>query len=121
MRDNMVCCYCGKKCIKGDSRSNDVVRGDIATLDHIVAQKILAESATNDAHFSALRKDPKNLVVACMACNSSKQHIDLYVWCAQTSRDYASIIAEISRRIVLPVIITKNPTNKQKRHAHGII
>ena len=97
-RDELVCCYCGAQCEICDTR-NCLNPAIAATLDHIVAQKTLAASATDDKHFSALRRDPKNLVVVCMSCNSSKQHIELYTWCAQTKRDYATIIAKISQRI----------------------
>ena len=101
-RDNMVCCYCGKTCVQADSRTAEKPL-DVATLDHVVPQKELAAAATNDVHFAQLRKDPKNLVVTCMGCNSSKKHTELYVWCAQTRRDYATIIAEIARRIAIAV------------------
>lgn len=102
-RDELICCYCGILCIIGDTRTA-TNPGLIATLDHIVPQKELAASATNDKHFNELRRESKNLVCVCMSCNSSKQHTELFVWCAQTGRDYASIIAEIARRIILPVI-----------------
>lgn len=99
-RDGMICCYCSKRCIKADSRNVDTsLRKDCASLDHIVPQKDLAASATDDHHFGMLRRDPKNLVLVCVGCNSSKQHKSLYVWCKQTQRDYATIIAEIARRI----------------------
>jgi 5-methylcytosine-specific restriction endonuclease McrA len=102
-RDNMVCCYCGKTCVKGNTRDPNVKSGDCATLDHIVPQKELAESSTNDAEFYRKRKDAKNLVVVCMSCNSSKQHLPLYVWCAMQGKNYASIIGEISTRIEKPL------------------
>ncbi len=99
-RDQLICCYCGMTCHIGNTRTDSDL-GSCATLDHIVPQKDLAESATNDKHFFALRPDPKNLVTVCMKCNSSKQHTSLYVWCKQTNRDYAAHIKEISRRIVI--------------------
>lgn len=101
-RDNNVCIYCGKTCEVGDSRTakNPL---NTATLDHIVPQKELAESAMNDAHFAQLRRDPKNLVVACNKCNSTKKHTPLYTFCKMQGIDYASILAEISRRIAIIV------------------
>lgn len=99
-RDNMTCCYCGTQCIKyNDSTFEN--RGIVATLDHIVPQKTLAESAMNDKHFYAMRRDTKNLVLVCVSCNCSKQHTELYTWCIQTGKNYATIIAEIARRIAI--------------------
>lgn len=94
-RDNMVCCYCGKQCQKYNGKMDL----DTVTLDHIVSQKELAESSVNDADFAAKRKDPKNLVVVCNGCNSSKKHTTLYVWCSQKNINYSTVIAEIARRI----------------------
>jgi len=101
-RDDLVCCYCGITCITGIADSRVLTpqeKKTVATLDHIVPQKELAESARNDKEFFELRRDPKNLVVVCMGCNSSKQHTTLYVWCNKTHKNYAKILAEISRRI----------------------
>lgn len=95
-RDNMVCCYCGKACEHYSERTNNY---DYATLDHIVARIILAQSCTNDRHFRAELRNPHNLVTVCNGCNSSKKDTDLFVWCKQTGKNYASIIAEIARRI----------------------
>lgn len=100
VRDNSICCYCGKTCVQGDTRKMTNAQ-DAATLDHIVPQVQLAASSTNDAHFAQLRRDPKNLVVVCMGCNSSKKHTELYVWCKQTNKNYPRILAEIARRIIL--------------------
>jgi len=97
-RDNMVCCYCGITCVQCNTRESSNP-GLGATLDHIVPQKVLAESSINDKDFYAKRRDPRNLVVVCMSCNSSKQHTDLYTWCAITGKNYAKIIIEIGNRI----------------------
>lgn len=101
-RDQMTCCYCGAECIKYKD-STPEIRGIVATLDHIVPQKTLAASATDDKHFFAMRKDAKNLVVVCVSCNCSKQHTELYTWCMQTGKNYGKIIAEIARRIAIGV------------------
>lgn len=98
-RDNDTCCYCGRTC----ERHNGNNSGATISLDHIVSQKSLAAAATDDAHFARMRRDPRNLVVVCTSCNSSKRHIDLYVWCAQTGRDYSAIIAEIARRTAITI------------------
>jgi len=109
-RDEMVCCYCGKTCkaasVQGMTRSEQAAHmkanyADIVTLDHIVSQKELAAASTDDADFNAKRRDPKNLVTVCNACNSSKKATPLYVWCAQKNLDYGVIIAEIARRIAI--------------------
>lgn len=98
-RDNNTCCYCGKHCNHyAGSMDNDTI-----TLDHIVSQKELAAASTDDAHFAKLRRDAKNIVVVCNGCNSSKKHTPLYVWCAQTGKDYGIILAEIARRIAIAV------------------
>ncbi len=97
-RDKLTCCYCDRICVQCNTRESSNP-GIGATLDHIVPQKTLAESATNDKEFFRKRRDPKNLVVVCMSCNSSKQHIELYTWCANTGKNYGRILAEISRRI----------------------
>jgi 5-methylcytosine-specific restriction endonuclease McrA len=99
-RDNQVCCYCGKHCDIGDTRTH-ANPTQLASLDHIVPQKELAAAATDDKDFSAKRRDAKNLVVVCMGCNSSKCHTPLYVWCSQTGKDYAAIITRIAERIVI--------------------
>lgn len=107
-RDNNTCCYCGKMCkaasVKGMTRSEQAAHmkanyADIITLDHIVSQKDLAAAATDDAHFKALRRDPKNIVAVCNACNSSKKDTSLFVWVHQKGYDYGVILAEIARRI----------------------
>lgn len=99
-RDNMVCCYCGKTCVKYANRVNQT---DFATLDHIVPQAEIFE-AYKDAGFEAFKKaiqDIHNLVLVCNACNSSKQETPLYTWAIAKGFDYAAIIAEIARRIAL--------------------
>lgn len=98
-RDNATCCYCGKSC----QRYNGTMDLDTMTLDHIVSQKELAAASTDDADFSRKQKDARNLVVVCNGCNSSKKHTPLYVWCVQTNKDYAIIIAEIARRIAISI------------------
>lgn len=102
-RDEQVCIYCKKKCIVGDTKDKSINPLDLCTLDHIVSQKELASAATDDADFRMKRRDPKNLVVMCMSCNSSKQDTPVYVHCAQKNLDYAKIIAEISRRISIQI------------------
>ena len=96
-RDNHTCIYCGKTCVEGDTRTASNPK-DIATLDHIVSQKELAAAADSDEDFSRMRKDAKNLVVACMGCNSSKKHTPLLVFCKRVGLDYTAILAEIARR-----------------------
>lgn len=95
IRDNMTCCYCGKKC----NPYNGNMDNDTVTLDHIVSQKELAASSVDDADFAAKQKNPKNIVVVCNGCNSSKKHSPLYVWCAKNDKDYAAIITRIAERI----------------------
>jgi 5-methylcytosine-specific restriction endonuclease McrA len=100
LRDNMTCCYCGILCCKYSERVNNT---DYATLDHIVSRYELALTACNDSDYASKVKDPATLVVVCNACNSSKKHTPLYVWCMQTDKNYARIIAEISKRITIAV------------------
>jgi 5-methylcytosine-specific restriction endonuclease McrA len=97
-RDNMTCCYCGKQCVKYTDRTNDT---DYATLDHIVSQWEIAITCESDAEFRRKIKDIHNLVLVCNGCNSSKQNTSLFVWCARKLYDYATITAEIARRIAL--------------------
>ena len=99
VRDNLTCAYCGIVC----EIYSGVRKLNTATLDHVVSQKALAASATDDKDFASKRKDPKNLVCVCSQCNSSKQHTELYVWCTQKGLDYSVIIAEIARRISKPI------------------
>lgn len=101
-RDAYTCIYCGKQCKQGDTRF-DSNPGAMATLDHIVSQKELAAASTDDKDFSSKRRDAKNLVVACMSCNSTKRHTPLYVFCQQQNLNYATILAEISRRISIQI------------------
>jgi 5-methylcytosine-specific restriction endonuclease McrA len=101
-RDNLICCYCERKCIIGATYElKGSKREKCATLDHIVPQKELAAASTDDKHFRQLRRDPKNLVVVCCSCNASKQDTPLYVWCKQTGKHYERILAEVARRIAL--------------------
>lgn len=96
----MICCYCGKHCVKYIDRVNQT---DFATLDHIVPQAEIFE-AYKDQGYKAVKEaiqDIHNLVLVCNACNSSKQETPLYVWCIAKAFDYGTIIAEIARRIAL--------------------
>ncbi len=102
-RDACTCIYCEKQCVVGDTKDGNIQKGDLATLDHIVSQKELAELASDDKDFSAKRRNPKNLVVSCMSCNSKKQARSLYAFCGQQGIDYAAVLMEIGRRIALPV------------------
>jgi hypothetical protein len=121
-RDSMVCCYCGKTCIRANTSDKTIDRGSIATLDHVISQYAIAlMCGDNDAAFYQERKNPINLVVACMSCNSSKQHTPLEMWCAQTNKDYSKIMLEIERRVNTPLIYNKPLTNKQKRQNYGIM
>lgn len=101
-RDNLICCYCKKSVVSGISNQSQLTREEkyaVATLDHIVPQKDLAMASHDDRHFFELRRDPKNLVVVCQGCNSSKQHMSLFVWCEKTHKNYGLILKEIARRI----------------------
>lgn len=103
-RDKSVCCYCSKQCVSNHEylNSNGMIdRGDVNSLDHIVSQKELAAASTDDADFRRKQRDAKNLVVACTACNASKKDTSLYVWCVQTGKDYATILARIAERIAI--------------------
>lgn len=99
-RDQMICCYCGKLCVKYNDRVNNI---DFATLDHIVPQRELFEAYKDQGMeiFKKAIQDIHNLVLVCNACNSSKQETPLYVWCIAKAFDYGTIIAEIARRIAL--------------------
>lgn len=97
-RDQMICCYCGKTCVKYADRVNET---DYATLDHVVSQWEIAQTCESDAEFRRKIKDIHNLVLVCNGCNSSKQNTELYIWCAKKMLDYAAILGEIARRIAL--------------------
>lgn len=97
-RDNMICCYCGILCCKYNDRVNNT---DYATLDHIVPRYELAMAGCEN--YTSLVKDPSTLVLVCNACNSSKKHTPLFVWCKNTGKDYARIITEIARRISIAI------------------
>jgi len=101
-RDNMECCYCGKQCkqgsIAGMTRSEQISYMkqhylDFATLDHIVARVYLTTKEEI--------QNPKNLVVVCNACNSSKKHTALEDWSKQKGLDYTSIQQKIQQRIAI--------------------
>lgn len=99
-RDQMICCYCGKSCVKYNDRVNNT---DFATLDHIVPQAEIFE-AYKDQGYEAVKaaiQDIHNLVLVCNGCNSSKQETPLYTWCISKALDYSAILAEIARRIAL--------------------
>ncbi len=106
-RDNYTCCYCGKHCDQGAFRSGMGSFLDRATLDHIVSQYELAKSAESDAEFRRMRRDPKNLVVVCNGCNSSKRHMELYPWAMSKGLDYGKILVEIGIRINKPIVGVK--------------
>jgi len=101
-RDNMICCYCEKPCITGIEDASLLEKRDrknIASLDHIVPRYQIAQTCESDREFFTKQRDPKNLVVVCVGCNSSKQHTPLFVWAAKTNKDYYRIQKEIARRI----------------------
>jgi 5-methylcytosine-specific restriction endonuclease McrA len=91
-RDNMTCVYCGCTCESGNT-------GKGASLDHIVSQKELASVAADDKHFGMLRRDPKNLVVACRLCNQRKGTFTVFEFCNRIGISYADTIADIAMRV----------------------
>lgn len=95
-RDNMTCCYCGKACEKYNDRTNNY---DYATLDHIVARSEIKMTCATPEEYKLAIQDIVNLVLVCNGCNTSKQNIPLFVWCAKKSYNYGVILAEIARRI----------------------
>lgn len=95
-RDSYTCCYCGETCCHYNDRIDN---HSYATLDHIVARTVIAQSVNSIQEYKQAIKDPKNLITVCNNCNASKNDTDLYVWCKNTGRNYAAIIAEIARRI----------------------
>lgn len=99
VRDNDICCYCGKQ---GKRYTKEVWKQtplDVITLDHIVPQWEIAQTCESDAHFRREIKNPQNLVTVCNGCNSSKKHTPLYIWCATKGYDYAVILERIADRI----------------------
>lgn len=104
-RDDMTCVYCGKECIKAH-QGMELTQEEklaIATIDHIVPQKELAAAAQDDKHFSELRRDPKNLVVACLSCNSKKRHMGIYQFCMKYGFNFVTVMQEITRRIAIAI------------------
>lgn len=91
-RDNMTCVYCGITCESGNT-------GKGASLDHVVSQKELASVAQNDKHFGELRRDPKNLVVACRTCNQCKCTSTVYEFCKRIGLDYIAVETRIMERV----------------------
>lgn len=102
-RDNMTCCYCLKHCLEYsvDTWKNSPL--DVATLDHITSQWAIAQTCESDAEFRRAIACPKNLVVVCNGCNSSKKNTELYIWSTKKGLDYAAIIARIAERIAKEV------------------
>lgn len=104
-RDDCTCCYCGTKCLiaagmpiaqqKAFQKEN---AHKIATLDHIVSQWEIAQTAESDVDFRRKIQDPKNLVTVCNKCNSSKKHTPLYIWADRMGFDYSSILERIAQR-----------------------
>lgn len=99
-RDQMQCCYCGKHCERYNQRSNNY---DYATLDHIVPRIELFKVSQDYDTFLKLLKDVTLLVVVCNACNSSKQHKTLFEWAMEKGLNYPVLLAEITRRISIPL------------------
>jgi len=98
-RDNYECCYCGKSCKQGSFVKGMTDHADYATLDHIVSQWAIAQTCESQAEFRREIKNPRNLVVVCNGCNSSKKKTELFVWCATKGLDYAVILERIADRI----------------------
>jgi 5-methylcytosine-specific restriction endonuclease McrA len=105
-RDNLECCYCGKKCIIASGMSKEEQKqfqldshDRLATLDHVISRWEIAQSCESDAEFRREIKNPKNLVTVCGACNSSKKHTPLYIWVSKKRLDYGTIVARIAERI----------------------
>lgn len=98
-RDEMVCCYCGKTCLPYSKEIWKQNPHDVATLDHIISQWHIAQVSESDVDFTRKQKDPRNIVVVCNGCNSSKKKTDLYIWCNTKGLDYGLIVKRIASRI----------------------
>lgn len=102
-RDNHTCVYCEQTVLlaSGMSREDQIAfmrdnKDRIATLDHIISQYELSLTANN---LKKAIKNPCNLVTACNACNSSKKHTRLDIWCRQKNLDYNVIVNRIQERL----------------------
>lgn len=104
-RDAYECCYCGKTCKQGAFTKGMTDYADYATLDHIVSQWEIAQTCESQVEFRRAIKDPRNLVVVCNGCNSSKKKTELYIWCHTKNLDYAKILERIADRIQRPIIV----------------
>lgn len=99
-RDNHTCVYCEQTVLiaAGMSREEQIrfMRENadkIATLDHVISQWTLAQTAEYSI------KDPRNLVTTCNACNSSKKNTPLDVWCNQRGFNVQAIQERIAQRL----------------------
>lgn len=95
-RDEMTCVYCERVCDTGNTKHG-------ASLDHIVSQKELAAAAQDDKHFGELRRDPKNLVLACRHCNQRKCTSTVYEFCKRVGLDYIAVESRILARVSKPI------------------
>ena len=95
LRDGCSCAYCGRT----------VALGIDATLDHVLACEL---GGTNE---------PKNLVTACLSCNSQKRDLTLRRWFAflrSNGTDTAKLGARIRRN-------TRKNLAKYRRQAKMLI
>lgn len=80
-RDNKICAYCGIECSADENANHGI------SLDHI---KPRSKGGTNS---------PKNLVVSCRGCNSTRQDTPIEKWLKQVNRDMLIIELRISKQI----------------------
>jgi 5-methylcytosine-specific restriction endonuclease McrA len=80
-RDNHTCVYCGRE-----------VATEVATLDHVLACEIGGDNSE------------KNLVTACLSCNSSKRDLPL-----------AKFLSTLADRGVDTVMVRRNIKNQTSR------
>lgn len=97
-RDDMVCCYCEKVCKPYTDHDWLYNPRDVVTLDHVISQWHIAQQTKTEAEFKQAIKNPKNLVVVCNGCNSSKKKTDLYTWCRKRGYNYTRIMLRIAER-----------------------
>lgn len=96
-RDGMTCAYCGKVCVKGDTRTMPNPK-DAATIDHIVPQSELKRQYQDEYQLKKALYDTSRLILTCMGCNSTRHDYSIAEFCNRKGYSYTVVAQRIYNR-----------------------
>jgi hypothetical protein len=86
-RDDRRCVYCGRG---GSNYSLDFAPGAVPLSVKITIDHLTPRSRGGNDH-------PRNLVTACLSCNSKRKHLPLARWCEKIGLSWRKIYAQARR------------------------